>query len=142
MSRKFFPNSAKKSPMQPNSWTISRRRKIHLNNVEKNDLKFWKILLIYYIKTKLKRRQNRQSTCSQPYFCSLSFGRHFYPLKMNQFPKLKELVDLDSKFQNLWSKWSSGPPCPPKPHGPLKLLDLLQGVLVQMIIWSSCYLCV
>jgi len=40
--------------MQPNSWTISRRRKIHLNNVEKNDLKFWKILLIYYIKTKLK----------------------------------------------------------------------------------------
>ena len=89
MSRKFFPNSAKTSPTQPNSWTISRRRKIHLNNVEKNDLKFWKILLIYYIKTKQKRRQNRQSTCSQPYFCSLSYGRHFYSLKMKPFPKLR-----------------------------------------------------
>merc|ERR1712008_669900 len=62
MSRKFFPNSAKTSPMQPNSWTISRRRKIHLNNVEKNDLKFWKILLIYYIKTKAKSAINQQPT--------------------------------------------------------------------------------
>merc|ERR1739844_97069 len=60
ISRNYFPNSAKTSPMQPNSWTISRRRKIHLNNVEKkNDLKFWKILLIYYIKTKQNKNEGK-----------------------------------------------------------------------------------